>query len=391
MSQSELEHGAGDALEPELRQLLLGGAARIGDADRADRAAARQVLKRFRSRERRNRLVVVAATVVSLATAVALTLRLHAPSGAVETAARPAVTANASRYALQSGAATTPSGRAFALGLPLEAGTVVLGAGACIAGSNERLCARMPLGAVVMLPQASEPQVVTLLRGGVSLTAESGASVATIRGGVVALSSALFTLDLDGPPASMIVAVQSGSVRYRDPEGVEGALFEGQSVRLPVPPPSERVAPAAPVTLEAAPSSAPFHPAPPPSAPSAASAGELLELARQERAARHYSAAALAYRKLEQTFPGSAEARAALVSLGQLQLGQLGQPEAALRSFQTYLAAPGQLQQEAEHGNILALQKLGRKAEERRAIDAFIARYPKSVQAGALKERLKQL
>jgi TolA-binding protein len=99
----------------------------------------------------------------------------------------------------------------------------------------------------------------------------------------------------------------------------------------------------------------------------------------------------LAYRKLEQTFPDSAEARAALVSLGQLQLGQLGQPEAALRSFRAYLAAPGQLQQEAEHGSILALQKLGRKAEERRAIEAFVARYPKSVQAVALKERLEQL
>ena len=391
-TEDESELAVGDALELELRQLLLGQALRIRDGDGADRAAARQVVRRFRGRERRNRVVAFAATVVSLAAAVALTLRLHARSGAVETAARSAVAANASRYALQSGAATTTAGRAFAMGQPLEAGTVVLGAGACIAGTDGQLCARTPLGAVVTLPRASEPQVVTLLGGGgVSVTAQSGVSVATIRGGVVALSSALFTLEPDGPPPAIIVAVQSGSVRYHDLQGAEAVLFEGQSVRLPVPPPSEPVAPAAPVTPHVALSSAPVRAAPPSSAPSAASASELLELARQERAARHYSAAALAYRKLEQTFPGSAEARAALVSLGQLQLGQLGQPEAALRSFQTYLSAPGQLQQEAEHGSILALQKLGRKAEERRAIEAFIARYPKSVQAGALQERLKQL
>ncbi len=386
MSASELDV----ALEQEMQQLLHAEAARLVDEGEVDRGVARHVVRRFRGRERRNRAVVVAATVISLAAAVALTLRLRAPSGALETAVLPA---NASGYALQSGMVSTPAGRSFALGEPLEGGTVVLlGTGACIAGKSDRLCAGTALGAVVTLPRGSESQVVTLHRGAVSVTAQSGVSVATISGAVIALSSAVFTVDFDKGVPVMMIAVQGGRVRYQDSQGAEGALLEGQSVRLPVPRLSESVAPAAPaVTVEVSRSSAPVHVAPPAAAPSVASASELLELARQERAARHYSAAALAYRKLEQAFPGSAEARAALVSLGQLQLGQLGQPEAALRSFQTYLAGPGQLQQEAEHGQILALQKLGRRAEERRAIDAFLLRYPKSVQAGALQERLKQL
>ena len=398
MSQGEheSEHALEAKLEPELRQLLLGEAARLGDAASVDRAAARQVVKRFRGREQRRRVGAVAVAALSLAAAVALTLRLRAPSASGEIAARAATIANASRYALQSGVAKTPAGRALALGQPLDAGAVVLGAGACLAAPGARLCARMPLGAVVALPPAAAPQVVTVTRGGISaelFTADSGVSVGTIHGGVVALSSALFTLELEGDGAFTAINVQNGSVRYRDLNGVGAALFEAQSARLPVSPATESPASAPAVAPEVAPSAALAHAVPTPSAPAppAASASDLLELARQERAQRRYAAAALAYRKLEQSFPGSAEARAALVSLGQLQLGQLGQPEAALRSFQAYLTAPGQLQQEAEHGSILALQKLGRKAEERRAIDAFLARYPKSVQAGALQERLKQL
>jgi hypothetical protein len=383
-----------EALDAELRPLLASGAARLNDEGDADPVAARQVVRRFRAREQRRRAAVVALSALSLAAAALLTLRLRAPDRAPQPHLTVAPTGPISRYTLQRGSAATVVGRALEKGRPLEAATVVLRAGACIEGRDARLCAAAPGGARLSLPAVSDRQLVTLQEGGVIaevFTAETGFVVATLHGDISA-KSALFTLALDQSRAFTLVAVSSGSVRYRDLQAAEAALFQGQSVRLGLEP-SESTGERASAVTPGAPQPALVRavPSAPSSATSAASAGELLELARQERAARHYSAAALAYRRLEQTFPDSAEARAALVSLGQLELGQLGQPEAALRSFRAYLAAPGQLQQEAEHGSILALQKLGRTAEERAAIEAFIARYPKSVQAIALKQRLEQL
>jgi TolA-binding protein len=127
----------------------------------------------------------------------------------------------------------------------------------------------------------------------------------------------------------------------------------------------------------------------PPAQP--ASAPDLLEEARRLRAGGQYESSAEAYRRLVQRYPESPEARAAIVSLGQLELSQLGHPDAALRWFDKYLASGGMLRQEAAYGKIQALQRLGKSAQERREITHFLQEFPKSAQASALRTRLDAL
>jgi hypothetical protein len=68
----------------------------------------------------------------------------------------------------------------------------------------------------------------------------------------------------------------------------------------------------------------------------------------------------------------------ARVSLGTLELDRLGQPAAALRSFEAYLAARprGPLAEEAAHGRAQALRALGRTCDEIRALRAFLRDHP---------------
>jgi hypothetical protein len=123
--------------------------------------------------------------------------------------------------------------------------------------------------------------------------------------------------------------------------------------------------------------------------PPTASAADMLATARKLRSQGNSAGAAEAYRKLMLTHPRSAEANAAQLSLAELQLGPLGDPNGALRSYDTYLRSGGGLSQEARYGRIMALRRLGRAAEERAAIEEFVRTYPSSVQARALKQKLE--
>lgn len=123
---------------------------------------------------------------------------------------------------------------------------------------------------------------------------------------------------------------------------------------------------------------------------SAPSAVALLARARTLRSAGRYPAAAAAYQDLLRMYPRSAEARAALVSLGELQLSQLGNPKAALRSFESYLKRGGSLTQEARYGRIRALNQLGRAAEAREATKVYLRDYPGSVQSNSLRQTLSE-
>jgi hypothetical protein len=76
------------------------------------------------------------------------------------------------------------------------------------------------------------------------------------------------------------------------------------------------------------------------------------------------------------------------VSLGELLLSELADPAGALRSFESYLKAPGALTPEARYGRIRALGRLGRVAAEQAAIEQFVHDYPRSVQAANLKAKL---
>ncbi|MBI5537181.1 MAG: FecR domain-containing protein [Deltaproteobacteria bacterium] len=120
-------------------------------------------------------------------------------------------------------------------------------------------------------------------------------------------------------------------------------------------------------------------------------AAELLQQARALRAGGRLGESAEAYRKLLRAWPRSAEARAATVSLGDVLLS-LGDNAGALRMFDGYLGSGGgALAQEAKYGRIRAFRASGRSAEERQAIEQFLADYPSSVQARTLQSRLTDL
>jgi hypothetical protein len=118
---------------------------------------------------------------------------------------------------------------------------------------------------------------------------------------------------------------------------------------------------------------------------------ELLDRARQARQGGHFAAAASAYRELCERHASSAEAGPALLSLAELQLTRLDNPQQALTTYGKYVARGGGLQQEAYYGRIRSLRALGRSAEERREIEAFLAKYPESAYAAACKRRLSSL
>jgi hypothetical protein len=123
-----------------------------------------------------------------------------------------------------------------------------------------------------------------------------------------------------------------------------------------------------------------------PALPSA-SPSALLARAQALRSQGKYRECAATYRQLVASFPRSDEARVSFVSLGELELSDLGQPGRALHSFDNYLRMGGPLTREARYGKIRALQMLGRETEQQSAIAEFLRDYPNSVQAASLRNR----
>lgn len=121
------------------------------------------------------------------------------------------------------------------------------------------------------------------------------------------------------------------------------------------------------------------------SAPKSSAAKEALTRAQTLRSAGRLLDAAEEYRSLIAQYASAPEARAALLSLGHLELKSFGRPAAALGHFERYLDGGGQLSQEASFGRIQALRQLGRRAEAERAIFTFLQDYPDSVQAESLR------
>lgn len=170
---------------------------------------------------------------------------------------------------------------------------------------------------------------------------------------------ALLRMDPEGPPEP----VQAAGEELKAPAG-----SAAQDTRLPA---AERSSPALPESL---------------------GPGELLRQALEHRAQSRFAEAARVYRKLVAAHPGSAEGRAALVSLGDLQLSRLQDAGAALRSFDAYLASGDRgLKQEAEYGRIRALRALGRPLDEQRAIERLLLSYPSGVHAEPMRARLQSL
>ncbi len=104
----------------------------------------------------------------------------------------------------------------------------------------------------------------------------------------------------------------------------------------------------------------------------------LVSLAQAKRKAGMYPVAAETYRRLIREFPDSHVAQNAIVSLGQLELVELGRPQKALTLFKKYLinAPNGFLAQEARLGQVRAYNRLGYADGVVRAATEYLKVHP---------------
>ncbi len=104
----------------------------------------------------------------------------------------------------------------------------------------------------------------------------------------------------------------------------------------------------------------------------------LVSLALARRKAGKYSFAAETYRELIAQYPRSEAAKNALVSLGQLELVELGRPRKALTYFEKYLsrAPKGFLAEEARLGQVRACDRLGKYNDVERAASDYLKTHP---------------
>jgi hypothetical protein len=186
-----------------------------------------------------------------------------------------------------------------------------------------------------------------------------------------------------------LMQVDEGSVSLMDDEGIR-ALEAGESLQAAPrevakvePPKVKPVAPAPPpdeAELDVDEDTAPRSRAKP-KAGSGKSAGQMLSEARQLANKGRLGDAVSAYGALRRAHPGSAEAHAANVSIGELQLRR-GKASAALSAFERYLGrGGGALAEEARWGRVEALHRMGKKSARDRAIDRLLAAHPHSVYA----------
>jgi TolA-binding protein len=121
-------------------------------------------------------------------------------------------------------------------------------------------------------------------------------------------------------------------------------------------------------------------------------ASQMFSLANELRKAGRTSEAVVAYRRLQSEYPGATEASVSHVLLGRILMRHEG-PASAHQEFARYLAGHprGNLAEEALSGSAAALRALGRGADERRALETLLSRFPSSIYAGAARERLDEL
>jgi hypothetical protein len=168
----------------------------------------------------------------------------------------------------------------------------------------------------------------------------------------------------------------------------------------PSPPVRAEQMPAMAATPPAEPAPAPVAPAKiaaraarpaPVTAPPATAATVFGELARARRAGRLVEARQ-AHDLLVERFPGTREERAGRLLVAQLALRR-DEPGVALDLFERYLGTDveGALAEEARLGRALALERLGRAADERRAWRELLERHPRSIHAARARARLESL
>jgi hypothetical protein len=122
----------------------------------------------------------------------------------------------------------------------------------------------------------------------------------------------------------------------------------------------------------------------------AVTAAELFERGEKLRREGHADAAIATYRRLQATFPETAEARLSFAFGGELLLKK-GRPADALVQFDRHLSLDGEVGEEALAGRATALEQLHRTSEAAAAWKSLLARYPRSVYAERARARLDEL
>jgi hypothetical protein len=113
--------------------------------------------------------------------------------------------------------------------------------------------------------------------------------------------------------------------------------------------------------------------------------------ARANHARTHgdHAGAGRAYADLIERFPDASEARLSRATLGRLLLDD-GNFAGALRHLDAYIARGDlALREEAMEGRALALQRLGRAADEAAAWSALLGEYPQSIHGARARARLQ--
>lgn len=122
----------------------------------------------------------------------------------------------------------------------------------------------------------------------------------------------------------------------------------------------------------------------------APSAAQLYSAANQARVRGDLSAAIRGYQDLQLRFPGSAEATASRLTLGNVYL-LAGKPAPALAEFRAHQASGGDgFGAESLWGMALACAQLGQRSEEREALTLLLSRYPASTYEAAARRKLEE-
>jgi TolA-binding protein len=342
-----------------------------------------------------------AATVLACAAAAALWLGTRPPQAPVPNSSVIA-TQTAPQKVAAPGVPVPPGGNALAAGAEPSCSEVVSGVTVCLA-ADSKIASTSLSGADRSIELARGRAVVSL----VPQPAGTTFSVTTSAGKVTAVGT-IFSVAI-GSDGGSIVRVSQGRVLVRESGAAKGRpVSASQMLRIGDTKPSPLAAvdrhedlallPASARTHEetaAVDSNAPVDSSAPRDAstagPQHVSQEQTLAQARSLRARGEFREAAELYRKIYAQNPKSASGSAALVSLGELLLSSLNDPQGALSAFNSYLANGGPLAQEASFGKARALRALKRSAEERRTIEQFLASYPDSPQSRVLRRRLAEL
>lgn len=359
LTAEELAFLRAHADDPELadEQALYADIARLGDdapADLDDRRRAEDTLARFRAGQRTATTARTRAfAIIGVLAAAALAVWFALPRGWL----RP----DSTLAARVSEGSLVLAGDELASGAELPGGQWLRAeAPACIQTDDGRAC----------FDGGTEVRIVegTLeLRAG-SVRVDEG-SIPVLRAGERDELDAGESWSVASEPPATVVVAERAVPRVDEPS-------RAPSTPSTIAPPEEAVAPTPIVSIRPKPQARPSKPL--------ASASEMLAEARKLANAKALSDAVAAYDALRRAYPDSADARAANVSIGELQLRR-GRAREALKAFERYLKAGGALAEEARWGRVRALDRLGKTSARDRAIDQLLAAHPQSIYAGEAK------